>query len=309
MLTLASPSQMPDQTGRTIVVTGANSGIGRAAAAAFAAKGARVVLAVRDHEKGRAAAATMNGNVEVGSLDLASLISIRDFSSGFDGTVDVLINNAGTMTNTRQRTVDGFELQLGVNHLGHFALTNLLLDRITSRIVTVSSTVYRSAQIDFDDLQWERRAYQPFGAYGQSKLANLLFTAELQRRLTAIGSPVIATSAHPGWASTGFRITSGNRLLDALAAFSTPLLAHGPEGGSLPTLLAAVGDVPAGSFVGPNRFGGVRGPAAIAETSATAKDPETSARLWEASEHLTKTRFPFSSSSAAPDPVTEISEA
>lgn len=299
MLTLASPSQVPDQTGRTVVITGSTSGIGRAAAAALAAKGARVVLAVRDLEKGRAAAGAIGGTIEVRPLDLASLTSIRDFAAGLDGVVDVLVNNAGTMTDSLHHTADGFELQLGVNHLGHFALTNLLLDRIASRVVTVSSTAHRSARIDFDDLQWARREYKPFGAYGQSKLANLLFTAELQRRLVAADSPVIATAAHPGWASTGFRITSGNRILDFLAGVGTPLLAHGPEGGSLPTLLAAVGDVPGGGLVGPSRFGGVRGPAAVAETSAGAQDVETAGRLWAVSEELTATRFPLAPRSAS----------
>ncbi|MFC7877707.1 oxidoreductase [Isoptericola sp. NPDC057391] len=293
MLTLASPSQLPDQTGRTIVVTGANSGIGRATAAAMAARGARVVLAVRDQEKGRAAADTMDGTVEVRELDLSSLASIRAFVVGLHGMVDVLVNNAGTMTDSLQHTADGFELQLGINHLGHFALTNLLLDRITSRVVTVSSAAHRSAHIDFADLQWAQRAYEPFGAYGQSKLANLLFTAELQRRLVAAGSPVMATAAHPGWASTGFRIASGHRILDAVAAKSASLLAHGPEAGALPTLLAAVGDVPGGSFVGPSRLGGVRGPAGVVEASAGAKDRETARRLWAVSEGLTGTHFPL----------------
>jgi NAD(P)-dependent dehydrogenase (short-subunit alcohol dehydrogenase family) len=232
--------------------------------------------------------------------------SIRDFAASIDGPVDVLINNAGMMTDSLRHTADGFELQFGVNHLGHFALTNLLLDRVTSRVVTVSSTAHRSAHIDFDDLQWEHRSYKPFGAYGQSKLANLLFTAELQRRLIAVGSPVIATSAHPGWASTGFRITSGNRLLDALAAISTPVLAHGPDGGALPTLLAAVGDVPGASFVGPSRLGGIRGPAAVTEVSIDAKDPDSARRLWHVSEQLTDTRFPLTSQSVAPDPAPDI---
>jgi len=300
MPTLASPSEIPDQTGRTIVITGANSGIGRAAAAALADKGARVILAVRDQDKGRAAAAEIGGQVQVRPLDLASLASVRDFAAGVEDVVDVLINNAGTMTDVLRHTADGFELQLGINHLGHFALTNLLLDRITGRVVTISSSAYRSARIDFGDLQWERRPYSPFGAYGQSKLANLLFTAELQRRLTAAGSPVTATAAHPGWASTGFRITSGNRLLDAVMAASTPLLAHGPEGGALPTLLAATGDVPGGSFAGPSRFGGVRGPATLVDRSARASDPEVARRLWEVSERLTETRFPVAAGSAAP---------
>ncbi|QKW37060.1 SDR family NAD(P)-dependent oxidoreductase [Actinomadura sp. NAK00032] len=299
MPTLSSPAQIPDQTGRTIVVTGAASGIGQAAAAALANRGARVILAVRDHEKGRLAARDMGGSAEVRTLDLASIASIRDFAEGVHEPVDVLVNNAGAMTATRQETRDGFESQFGVNHLGHFALTNLLLDRITGRVVTISSSAHRSAQIDFDDLQWERRPYRPFGAYGQSKLANLLFTAELQRRLTSVGSPVIATAAHPGWASTGFRIASGNRLFDALMAISTPILAHGPQGGALPTLLAATGDVPAGSFTGPSRFGGVRGPAGLAEPGALANDSETAARLWEVSERLTGAQFPLTAGRAA----------
>ncbi|NKX86967.1 oxidoreductase [Nocardia coubleae] len=309
MLTLASPSRIPDQTGRTVIVTGATSGIGRAAAAVLAAKGARLILAVRDQEKGRAVAAEMSGRVEVRPLDFSSLASVRQFADGIDSTVDVLINNAGTMTDSLQHTADGFELQFGVNHLAPFALTNLLLDRITDRVVSTSSTAYRSAQLDFDDLQWAHRPYKPFGAYGASKLSVLLFTDELQRRLSAVGSSVIATTAHPGWASTGFRITSGNRLIDALSAIFTPMLAQGPDAGALPTLLAAVGDIPGGSFVGPSRFGGVRGPAAVGEISPVAKDPDSAARLWRASEQLTGTHFPFTSASPSPAPTTDVSGA
>lgn len=202
------------------------------------------------------------------------------------------------MTADRRQTEDGFESQFGVNHLGHFALTNLLLDRITDRVVTVSSTAYRGARLDFGDLQWERRRYRPFAAYGQSKLANLLFTAELQRRLTAAGSPVIAAAVHPGWASTGFRMTSGNRLLDALLSRATALLAHGPEGGALPTLLAATGDIPAGGFLGPSRLGGMRGPAGPVARSAEATDAGTAARLWDVSEGLTGVRFPLTGDAA-----------
>ena len=295
MSTLSSLARFPDQTGRTAIITGASSGIGLATAAALEARGARVVLAVRDQDKGRAAAASMEGGVEVRQLDLASLASVQEFARGIDGPVDLLINNAGAMTATAQRTVDGFEHQLGVNHLGHFALTNLLLDRITGRVVTISSSAYRRADLDFDDLQWERRPYRPFGAYGQSKLANLLFTAELQRRLEAVGSPVIATAAHPGWAATGFRITTGNRFVDGVSAVATRLFAHGPDGGSLPTLLAAVGDVPGGSLAAPRRFG-VRGPAALVEPSARATDPDLAGRLWDVSEQLTATSFPLSRS-------------
>ncbi|MFD4402485.1 oxidoreductase [Nocardia sp. NPDC058499] len=309
MLTLASPSQIPDQTGRTVIVTGAGSGIGRAAAAALAAKGARLILAVRDQDKGRAAAAEMSGTVEVRPLDLSSLASVRQFADSIDSTVDVLINNAGTMTDSLQHTADGFELQFGVNHLAPFALTNLLVDRITDRIVSTSSTAYRTAQLDFDDMQWAQRPYKPFGAYGASKLSVLLFTAELQRRLNAVGSPVIATTAHPGWASTGFRITSGNRLLDTLSALFTPMLAQGPDGGALPTLLAAVGDIPGGSFVGPSRFGGIRGPATVGEISPVAEDPDSAARLWGVSEHFTGTRFPFAPASPTHVPATGVSGA
>lgn len=289
---LSSASQIPDQTGRTAIVTGASSGIGRAVAAALAARGARVVLAVRDQHRGRVVADALGAGAEVRALDLGSLASIREFADRIEGGVDLLVNNAGHMTGTRRLTADGFESQLGVNHLGHLALTNLLLDRITGRVVTVSSSAHRSAHIDLDDLHWSSRPYSAFGAYGQSKLANLLFTAELQRRLTAAGSPVLSTAAHPGWASTGFRISSGNRLLDTVSAVGTPLLAHGPEQGALPTLLAAVGDVPGGSFAGPSRFGGVRGPATLVERSAKADDAESARRLWEVSEQLTGTRFP-----------------
>jgi NAD(P)-dependent dehydrogenase (short-subunit alcohol dehydrogenase family) len=303
MPTLTSPAEIPDQTGRTAIITGGGSGIGRAAAAALAAKGARVIIAVRDQEKGRLAAADIGGRVEVRPLDLASLASVRSFARDVEGTVDVLINNAGTMTDRLGHTADGFESQLGINHLGHFALTNLLLDRIVGRVVTVSSTAYRAAHIDFGDLHWERRDYSPFGAYGQSKLAGMLFTVELQRRLTAAGSAVIATAAHPGWAATGFRITTGNRFVDRVLAASTRVLAHGPQGGSLPTLLAAVGDdVPGGSFAGPSRLGGVRGPATLVNRSANADDAETARRLWEVSERLTGTRFPRVAGSVTSQP-------
>ncbi|MCO1656261.1 oxidoreductase [Pseudonocardia humida] len=278
-------ARIPDQTGRTAIITGGGSGIGRAAAAALAARGARVILAVRDQDKGRAAAAAMGGGAEVRPLDLASLASVREFARGVDEPVDLLINNAGAMTASLQRTADGFESQFGVNHLGHFALTNLLLDRVTARVVTVSSRAHRWAHIDFDDLGWHRRPYRPFAAYAQSKLANLLFTAELQRRLTAAGSPVIATAADPGWAATGFRIASGNRVLDTLSAIATRVLAHGPEAGALPTLLAAVGDVPGGSLAAPSRFGGVRGPATLVQRSAEAHDAGVAGRLWEAHRH------------------------
>jgi NAD(P)-dependent dehydrogenase (short-subunit alcohol dehydrogenase family) len=283
---------IPDQTGRTAVITGGGGGIGLATAAALSAAGARVILAVRDEARARAVADRLVEGVSIRALELGSLASIRTFADSIEGPVYLLVNNAGTMSGTRHTTSDGFELQLGVNHLGHFALTNLLLPQITGRVVTITSSAHASAKIDFDDLQWERRTYRPFGAYGQSKLANLLFTAELQRRLVAVASPAIATAAHPGWASTGFTITSGNRFMDALSAVATRLLAQGPEAGALPTLHAAVGDVPGGSLVGPRYFG-VRGAPALARPAGAATDPELAERLWEVSERLTGTRFPL----------------
>ncbi|WP_243228417.1 oxidoreductase [Microbacterium sp. CIAB417] len=289
---LASATDIPDQTGRTAVITGGSSGIGFAAARALARKGARVTIGVRDLDRGRDAARTIGNGAVARHLDLASLRSVRGFADEIDGPVDYLINNAGAMSAERRVTEDGFEQQFGVNHLGHFALTNLLLNRVTRRITTVTSATHRSARIDFDDLQWERRPYRPFGAYGQSKLANLLFTAELQRRLSTAGSSVSSTASHPGWAATGFAITSGNRVVDRLSRLATPLMAHGPEGGALPTLLAATGDVPGGSLSGPGRLG-IRGPAALVASAPSAQDDETARRLWDVSEDLTSTRFSF----------------
>ena len=188
-------SDLPDQRGRTVVVTGASSGLGQATAAAFALAGAHVVLAVRDAARGERAAAGMTGSTEVRRLDLADLASVRAFAAAWEGPLDVLVNNAGVMAVPRGRTVDGFETQLGTNHLGHFALTNLLLRHIADRVVTVSSAAHRHGRIDLEDLNWQQRRYRRWAAYGQSKLANLLFTLELERRLVEAGSPVRALAA------------------------------------------------------------------------------------------------------------------
>jgi NAD(P)-dependent dehydrogenase (short-subunit alcohol dehydrogenase family) len=292
-MTTSSAGAIPDQTGRTAIVTGSNSGIGRAAASALAGAGARVVLAVRSPEKGRQAAASMPGRTEVRELDLASLDSIRAFARDWEGPIDLLINNAGVMAPPLSRTAEGFELQFGTNHLGHFALTNLLLEDVTGRVVTVSSTAHRVGQIDFEDLNWERRRYSAWRAYGQSKLANLLFTSELQRRLTAAGSPVIATAAHPGYAATNLQFHSGSRAMDALGWVGNRLLAQSQEGGALPTLYAALADVPGDSFAGPGGFMQQRGPAKLVGRTAAARDEDVARRLWEVSEELTGTRFPL----------------
>ena len=283
---------IPDQTGRTAIITGGSSGIGKAAADALAARGARVIIAVRDQTRGRAAAADIGARAESRPLDLSSLASVREFADTIDGPIDYLINNAGFMTATRGVTTDGFEGQFGVNHLGHFALTNLLVGRITARVVTVTSRNYRKAHIDFDDLHWERRPYRPFGAYGQTKLANMLFTRELQRRLTRAGSPVLATAAEPGWAATGFTMTTGRRILDRTLGLGTRLLAQNAEGGARPTLLATVGEVPAASLSGPGLFG-VRGPAVLEKVTGEALDDDIARRLWDVSERLTGTGFPL----------------
>ena len=293
LMTTFSPTDIPDMAGRTVIVTGANSGIGRAAAHALAAANAHVVLAVRDLEKGRAAAATMSGETEVRRLDLASLDSVREFAAGWEGEVDILINNAGVMVPPLSRTAEGFELQFGTNHLGHFALTNLLLDRVTGRVVTVSSTGHRIGSIDFDDLNWERKPYRAWRAYGQSKLANLLFTSELQRRLTESGSAVLATAAHPGYAATNLQFHSGRRSLDIISAIGNRLVAQDENGGALPTLYAAVADVPGNSFAGPGGFMEQRGAPKLVGRSGAAQDAAVARRLWDVSEELTGVRFPL----------------
>jgi NAD(P)-dependent dehydrogenase (short-subunit alcohol dehydrogenase family) len=294
-----STADIPDMTGQTMVVTGANSGIGQSAARALAAAGARVVLAVRDPSKGRAAAAAMPGVTEVRELDLASLDSVRAFASGWAGEIGLLINNAGVMVPPLTRTADGFELQFGTNHLGHFALTNLLLPHITGRVVTVSSIVHRIGMIDFSDLNWERKPYRAWSAYGQSKLANLLFTSELQRRLTSSGSSLLATAAHPGYAATNLQFHSQRRSLDLISKVGNQLFAQDADGGALPTLYAAVADIPGDSFAGPGGFLEQRGAPKLVGRSAAARDKDVAFRLWEASEQLTNVRFPLPAADGA----------
>jgi NAD(P)-dependent dehydrogenase (short-subunit alcohol dehydrogenase family) len=288
-----STQDIPDQSGRTAIITGANSGIGRGAATALAAHGARVVLAVRNAEKGASAAAGMPGNVEVRPLDLADLASVRAFADSWDGEIDLLINNAGVMIPPLSRTADGFELQFGTNHLGHFALTNLLLDHVTGRVVTVSSAGHRAGKIDFDDLNWERKPYKAWRAYGQSKLANLLFTAELQRRLTAAGSGVLANAAHPGYASTNLQFHSGSGIMDRISVIGNRLIAQDENGGALPTLYAAVADVPGNSFAGPSGFLEQRGAPKLVGRTSSAQDMDVARRLWDVSEQLTSVSFPL----------------
>jgi NAD(P)-dependent dehydrogenase (short-subunit alcohol dehydrogenase family) len=305
-MTTFSVADIPDMTGRTVIVTGANSGIGRAAARALANAGARTVLAVRYTDKGKAAAATMPGETEVRRLDLADLASVREFAAGWDRDIDLLINNAGVMVPPLTRTADGFELQFGTNHLGHFALTNLLLEHVRGRVVTVSSTGHRVGSIDFDDLNWERKPYKAWRAYGQSKLANLLFTAELQRRLTAMGSPVLATAAHPGYAATNLQFHSESRSMDLISRVGNRLLAQDEDGGALPTLYAAVAKIPGNSFAGPGGFMQQRGAPKLVGRSTAAQDSAVAHRLWDVSEQLTGARFAPLAAAAHPPIGREI---
>ena len=277
-----------------MVVTGANSGIGRIAARELARAGARVTLAVRDTAKGERAAAGMPGTVEVRRLDLADLASVRELADSWQGDLDILINNAGVMATPETRTKDGFELQIGTNHLGHFALTNLLLPRIRDRIVTVSSGAHRIGKIRLDDLNWERGDYKRWPAYGQSKLANLLFTAELQRRLTDARSDVRAMAAHPGYSATNLQQHTGSFIQNTIMAISNRVIAQSEEMGALPTLYAATTpDLPGGSYVGPDGFLEQRGNPKLVGSSAAARDEDAARRLWGLSEELTDVHYEF----------------
>ncbi|MEU9979105.1 oxidoreductase [Streptomyces sp. NPDC051014] len=287
-------SDLPDLTGRTAVVTGANSGIGRTAADALARAGAHVVLAVRDPERGRAAAAGLTGSTEVRRLDLADLASVREFTAGWDRPLDLLINNAGVMMLPEQSTADGFEMQFGTNHLGHFALTNLLLPYLTDRVVTLSSGLHRGGDgvIHFADVNLRGR-YSPNRAYAQSKLANLLFTLELQRRLTEAGSPVRALAAHPGYAATNLQSRTANPLARLGMRLGNLVVAQDDRAGALPTLYAATQDLPGASYVGPDGMGGMRGAPALAGRSPAASDPVAARRLWTLSEEMTGVTWPL----------------
>lgn len=285
-------SSLPSFAGRTVVVTGANSGIGLVTARELARVGARVVLAVRDAGKGERAAASITGDVEVRPLDLADLASVRAFADGWTGDLDVLINNAGVMIPPQSTTKDGFELQFGTNHLGHFALTNLLLEHVTERVVTVSSNAHKSGRIDLEDPSFERRPFNNIAAYGQSKLANLLFTLELERRLRAAGSPVRATAAHPGYSATNLQAATTNPVLSTVMKVANRTFAQDDAHGALPTLFAASQDLPGAAYVGPDGLGEWRGAPVLVGRTARASDPETAKRLWTLSEELTGVRAP-----------------
>lgn len=303
-------ADLPDLTGRTALVTGANSGLGYETALALAGCGAQVTMAVRDTAKGEQAAAEIrqafpSADVTVGHLDLASLTSVREFAGQWSSLhplgLDLLINNAGVMAIPRHLTADGFEMQIGTNHLGHFALTGLLFPALVarhrSRVVTVSSGAHRLGHLDLETFRGQG-TYRAWGAYGQSKLANLLFTGELQRRLDLAHLSIKAMAAHPGYAHTHLQTRSahmrGRSMQARVTTWGNHLLAQSAAMGALPTLFAATAPgLPGDSYVGPNGFMEMRGYPQLVDRNARAADVADAARLWTASEELTGVVYPF----------------
>jgi NAD(P)-dependent dehydrogenase (short-subunit alcohol dehydrogenase family) len=300
-----SADDIPDQSGRTAVVTGANSGLGYVTARELARNGARVVLTCRDEVRGREAAARIvaavpGADLDVRLLDLASLASIRRFAEAVAGSypaLDLLINNAGVMAIARRETADGFEMQFGTNHLGHFALTGLLLPRLShqpgARVVTVSSNAHKPGRVDVDDLM-HARSYRRWKVYSDSKLANLLFAYELQRRLAAHELPLISVAAHPGTAATNLVRpgAEGNRIKETVMTLGVRLVGQSEAQGALPQLYAATAaDVAGGRYYGPDGFAENRGHPKLVDSSSASKDAATAARLWTVSEELTGVRY------------------
>lgn len=283
-----------DQSGRVFVVTGPTSGIGLAAAHALSGAGAHVVLGARDVSRAAEIADALPGRATVLRLDLADLSSIRSFARDLPSKVegvDVLLNNAGVMGTPRRRTADGFELQIGTNHLGHYALTNLLLPLVTDRVVTISSFMHKYGRIWLDDLSGDHRRYRRWQAYSQSKLANMLFAAELQRLLAAADSPLLSVAAHPGYVSTNLSAHTGNPLYRGALRIGQLLSAQDVDHGALPGLFAATADVPPGAFIGPDGMNEMRGAPTLVGRSRRAADPELARRLWELSAALTGVPF------------------
>ena len=299
-----SADEIPDQTGRSAVVTGANSGLGVVTARELARAGATVVLACRNVGKAEAAAAEIRAalpgaRLQVAELDLSSLASVRRFAEELElDELALLINNAGIMMTPQQQTADGFELQFGTNHLGHFALTGLLLERLgraeAARVVTLSSLEHRSGHVHFDDLQLEH-GYAPRKAYRQSKLANASFGLELDRRLRAAGSPVVSVLAHPGYSATNLQSTGPTGIMKAFLAVGNRVFAQNAEQGALPTLYAATAPgVEGGEYFGPDGFQELRGGPTKVSVIAEGRDPAVGQKLWEVSEELTGVRYELS---------------
>jgi NAD(P)-dependent dehydrogenase (short-subunit alcohol dehydrogenase family) len=295
-------ADIPEQTGRVAIVTGANSGLGAAISRELARAGATVIMAVRNLQKGERAAAEIREQVpeaelELRDLDLGDLSSVHAFAERHQGGLDLLINNAGIMAPPRRETKDGFESQLGTNHLGHFALTGLLLPRLLEapepRVVTQSSGVHRIGRINFDDLQGQRR-YINWLAYGQSKLANLMFALELQRRASAAGTELRSMAAHPGYARTNLQFAAPPWYEQLIMRVTNPLLGQSADMGALPALYAAtVPDLPGGTFVGPDGVMEQRGYPKVVIGASRAYDEQDQRRLWEVSEQLTGVHYEF----------------
>ncbi len=278
---------LPDLSGRTAVVTGASSGLGEIIATELARAGARVTLAVRDVAKGRTAADAMSGRTQVRALDLANLASIRSFAAGWSGDLDILVNNAGIMQVPQGRTQDNFELQMGTNHLGPFALTLALLPHIRGRVVVVSSQLLAGGQIHLDDLNVEHRTYDPLQAYRDSKLANSLFTLELSRRLAKAGSPVRAITSDPGFARTGLAAHVGG-VTGALQKLAVRMF-NDAAAGAASSLYAATADIPSGSYVAPDGLRHLRGYPDVTDPPKAARDSDVAQQLWDLSVRLTGT--------------------
>ncbi|MEV7526811.1 oxidoreductase [Streptomyces sp. NPDC091371] len=298
--------EIPDQNKRVFVVTGANSGLGLATTRILARHGGHVILAVRDEEKGHRAVTEItarqpDASLEVRRLDLADLDSVRTFAHGLradHARLDVLVNNAGVMAPPRTLSAQGHELQFAANHLGHFALTGLLLDLLTggdARVVTVSSTNHRQGRIHFDDITGER-GYKPMAFYNQSKFANAVFGIELHRRLTEAGSPLRSVLAHPGYTATNLQTSTPTGLTKLIFGRILSPLAQSPDQGALPQLYAATAPVAGGQFIGPDGLAELRGGPTTVRLSPAAADPETGRRLWHLSEQLTDVRFVFPTS-------------
>jgi NAD(P)-dependent dehydrogenase (short-subunit alcohol dehydrogenase family) len=284
-----TPALIPDLSGKTIVITGASSGIGLEAAKVLNEKGAKVVAAVRNPVKARN---LLPSSVEVREVDLSDLESVRKFVSEIEFRVDVLLNNAGVMAIPLRRTRQNFEMQIGTNHLGHFALTGLLLDRINDRIVTVSSIMHRAGRINFKDFNWEK-SYNKWSAYSQSKLANILFTSELSRKLNNSNSKVRAITVHPGYADTNLQANSSRGEKSVQMKIANKLFAQSAAQGAWPSLFAITEDLPTNSFIGPDGFFQSKGHPKIVSRSKEARNFEVAQKLWRLTEDLTGVNFKF----------------
>lgn len=274
--------QLPGMTGKTVLITGAGGGIGLVTARELARVGAHVVLAVRNVDKARHATTDIRGDFEIRHLDVADLDSVRAVAQTYTGDIDILINNAGVMDIPAARTAQGLDVQTATNYFGPFLLTNLLLSRLTDRVVTVSSQMHRFGKLDLDDLDWRARKYDGMAAYESSKLAVVLFSLELQRRLTAAGSHIRSVIAHPGVARTGLVNHSNLRFVNRL-----PFLVQDVEPGALPLLYAATQDVPGNAYVGPDGLFSFTGYPLVRKPSRAGLNPTVAKSLWQATATLT----------------------